>query len=204
MNEPARMRLPYLVGIAGMVGGFGSWVLASVIGPQPLIDHTILGILGYMFLGTLAGLLGVFLVAKTDPAAPAHALAFSLACGIFWSPVIASVEALVVREQVEQREQQVEAKDRSLAVERHRLTELTSDLEQQISVLERRQGQLERLRENMLTDPGDPGSNEARMRALRDLGLSGDSQSLNEASTRLEDIRRNLTVTDRDGALRSP
>jgi hypothetical protein len=205
MNDSVKQRLAYLVGVAGMIGGFGSWVLATVIGPQPLIDHTILAILGYMFLGTLAGLLGVFLVAKTDPTAPGHALAFSLACGIFWSPVIASVEALVVREEVEERAQQVEeraqnveAEARSLTLERTRLTELTSDLQQQISVLENRQRQLERLRQSTLDGPGAAGIDDARIRALREENLIEESRSLNEASSRLQEIRRNLITPERE------
>lgn len=211
MSTPNTSRMPYFVGIAGMVGGFGSWVLATVIGPEPLIDNLPLAIAGYMFLGTLAGLLGVFLIAKTDPQAPAHALAFALACGIFWSPVIASVQALVVRqevqerqqqvaikeEQVQQRQQQVAIEEQRLDSERSRLSDLTVDLQQQLSTMETQRRELQQLRENALEDPPGRSLNEARMQRLRELNLAED-QSLNQTSRQLQEIRRNLSATRRN------
>ncbi len=212
MTEKGKSRLPYLVGFAGMIGGFGSWVLATVVGPEPLINSLPLAIAGYMFLGTLAGLLGVFLVAKTDPQAPSHALAFALACGIFWSPVIASVQALVVRqevrersqqvafqeEQVQERQQQVTAEERRLNNERSRLSDLTIELEENVATLRNERRELQQLRERTLEAPSGPALDDARMQRLRELNLAEDQHFLNQTSRQLQEIRRNLAAS-RDG-----
>lgn len=87
----------YVLGViaGGLIGGFGSWVWASTVGPEPLIESAALAIPSYVFLGGLAGFLGVFLVARTDPKAHVHAMAFALACGLFWGPVISGAKAMV-------------------------------------------------------------------------------------------------------------
>lgn len=42
-----------------------------------------------------AGFLGVYLVAKTDTSHRAHAIAFAIACGLSWAPIIKASSALV-------------------------------------------------------------------------------------------------------------
>lgn len=192
MSESARMKLPYLVGIAGMVGGLGSWVLAGMVGAEPIIANAFLAIPSYMFLGGLAGLLGVFLIAKTDPGAPAHALAFSLACGLFWSPVFASVEALIARQQVEQRAQELEAMDQQLRIDRNALTELTTDLERQLWVVESQQRRMEHIAQYPILSPTDPESEDRSLPGQGPLFMAEDRAALDEAGDRLRDIQANL------------
>jgi 1,4-dihydroxy-2-naphthoate octaprenyltransferase len=102
MSETRDRRKPALIVAAGFIGGLGAWVWAVTVGPSPLLLDPVLAIPSYIFLGVIAGFLGVYLIAKTDPAQTTHAIAFSLACGLFRGTVISGAEAIFNRSKVEQ------------------------------------------------------------------------------------------------------
>jgi hypothetical protein len=108
------LSLAKAVGIAGLIGGLGAWVWANIVGPPPLITNPYIAVPGYMFMGGLAGFLGVYLIAKTDPSARTHAIAFSLACGLFWGPVISGAEAVVNRSKVESASKELQQRSREV------------------------------------------------------------------------------------------
>lgn len=94
----------FLIGVivGGLIGGLGSWVWATTVGPPPLIDSIYFAIPSYVFLGGLAGYLGVVLIAKTDTKEHFHASAFALACGLFWGPVITGAKAIVTQKEAQE------------------------------------------------------------------------------------------------------
>jgi len=96
-----------LVAAAGAVGGFLSWVYAEVLG-TPIGLGGAWSFLAALCLGTGAGILGVYLVAKTDMQAAVHGLVFAMACGFSWKPVLEATGALVDARIEEQREEEVD------------------------------------------------------------------------------------------------
>lgn len=88
-----------IVGV-GALGGLLSWIFAVVAGgaTSPPVVHA----LYYASLGAGAGFFGVYLVARTDKAAPVHMLALALACGFSWKPMYESLDALLKRQMTDQ------------------------------------------------------------------------------------------------------
>ena len=83
--------------IAGGFGGLISIVFSINGGENPIIPLLPFGFIVYILLGMAAGMLGVYVIAKTDTRHFAHCLGFSLACGIAWSPVIDGARALAAK-----------------------------------------------------------------------------------------------------------
>lgn len=141
---------PLHVATAGLIGGLGAWVWAMTVGPEPLIKDLLFAVPAYMFLGAIAGCLGVYLVAKTDPSLPGHALSFSLACGIFWGPVISGAQAIVSRSQVEQRAQGLNDKQTQLFGAQEQLTKRAEELQAEINATATRAEELEQAKARLL------------------------------------------------------
>lgn len=143
MSKDLQQSKPVLIIIAGLVGGLGAWVWATTVGPSPLLGNPWVAIPAYMFLGAIAGFLGVYLVAKTDPAQTAHAIAFSLACGVFWGPVISGAEAMVKRSQVEAQSQHVAVQQVALLRTQDEVAQRTEALQVELNNALRRVEQLD-------------------------------------------------------------
>jgi len=82
---------------AGAIGGLASWCVQLLIGVSPYSRpaYVILPLL--IVVGGIAAALGVFLIANSDTTQLKHTLAFAVACGIFWQPVIQSARSFVVQ-----------------------------------------------------------------------------------------------------------
>jgi hypothetical protein len=83
---------------AGAVGGLVAWLVAAQasgsVGLHWAIDLAA-GILG----GAVAGAIGVFLLANTDPNQFAKFVTFALVCGLSWQAILAAGKNLVVNAQ---------------------------------------------------------------------------------------------------------
>ena len=79
---------------AGGLGGLLYWVYSEAI-KTPLGLGWFGSPVASLFLGMGAGVLGVYLIAKTDMSAQLHALAFAMACGLAWRPVLEGAGAAV-------------------------------------------------------------------------------------------------------------
>jgi hypothetical protein len=80
--------------LAGAMGGLVSWVYSETVG-RSLGMQWYLGIPACLLLGSVAGVLGVYIIAKTDTRERVHLLAFAILCGILWRPIIDSARAYV-------------------------------------------------------------------------------------------------------------
>lgn len=89
------------VALAGALGGSLSLVYSFTRGVPPSVSPQFLALPAYLFLGAGAGLLGVYVLAKTDTRQTMHCLGFSLACGLSWAPVFDASTALVEKSQQE-------------------------------------------------------------------------------------------------------
>ncbi len=193
MSETLDRRKPVLIVAAGFIGGLGAWVWAVTVGPSPLLPDPVLAIPSYMFLGAIAGFLGVYLIAKTDPAQTTHAIAFSLACGVFWGPVISGAEAIVNRSKVEQASREVAAQQVAVVRAQHEIATQAqrgqADLE---SVVQKAQ-ELDRTRQQImaLAQGGVPLSPEIRNRLER-INTEGIRRELGSSAARLEVIGQEL------------
>jgi len=80
--------------IAGVIGGLAGWLIgvssSGSAGSHWAIDLAA-GVLG----GGIAGAIGVFLLANTDPSQFAKMMTFALVCGLSWPAIIATGKNLV-------------------------------------------------------------------------------------------------------------
>lgn len=93
----SQANLKYLLGvvIAGAVGGLLYWVLAHFTGTTIPGNFGPAGaIFALMFVGAVAGAIGVYLLTASDPTA-IRTYIFAMVCGLMWQPVIASGERIV-------------------------------------------------------------------------------------------------------------
>jgi hypothetical protein len=79
---------------AGALGGLLCWIYSEAI-ETPLGLGWLGSPVASACLGMGAAVLGVYLIAKTDMNATLHALAFAMACGFSWRPVLEGAGALV-------------------------------------------------------------------------------------------------------------
>lgn len=194
MPESLQQRKAAFIVVAGVVGGFGAWVWAIAVGPSPLLDKPVLAIPAYMFLGGIAGFLGVYLIAKTDPAQTAHAIAFSLACGIFWGPVISGAEAIVNRVQVEQQSERV-AEDRATLQEATQaFAEETRKLQLDLVEARRRADELERIRQALQAQVSraNPQGGRAMIEQLDRFDTARLRGQFDASAARIAEIDRNV------------
>jgi len=93
----SRVNLKYLAGVvgAGAVGGLLYWVIARFSGTSiPGNFGPAAAIFALMFVGAIAGAIGVYLLTASDPIA-IRTYIFAVVCGLMWQPVIASAERIV-------------------------------------------------------------------------------------------------------------
>jgi len=193
MSEMLDRRKPLLIAAAGFVGGLGAWVWATTVGPSPLVPNPVLAIPGYMFLGAIAGFLGVYLIAKTDPAQTIHAIAFSLACGVFWGPVISGAEAIVNRSNVEKASREVAAQQVEVVRAQTEIARQAQRAQADLESLVRKAQELDLTRQQImaLSQSGVPVSPEIRSRLDR-IDTVDIRRELEASSARLEVIGRDL------------
>lgn len=194
MPESLQQRKAAFIVVAGLVGGFGAWVWAMTVGPSPLLDSPVVAIPAYMFLGGIAGFLGVYLIAKTDPAQTAHAIAFSLACGIFWGPVISGAEAVVNRAQVEQLSEQVAEDRATLQQAKQAFAEEARKLQLDLGAARRRADELERIRQALQAQVSraNPQGGQAIVEQLDRLDTARLRGQLDASATRIAQIDREV------------
>ncbi|MBX3724502.1 MAG: hypothetical protein KF823_01115 [Xanthomonadales bacterium] len=185
---------PLMIIIAGVVGGLGAWVWARTVGPDPLISETIFAVPAYMFLGGIAGYLGVYLIAKTDPAQTGHAIAFSLACGIFWGPVISGAEAVVNRAQVEQKAQALAVQQVGLVRAQGELSAQAQALQQELARATARATELDRAHRILLEQAqgGADGSRPTVRARLDELDTARVRTELQASAANVERLHRQL------------
>ncbi len=194
MPESLQQRKATFIVVAGLIGGFGAWVWATTVGPSPLLDNPVLAIPAYMFLGGIAGFLGVYLIAKTDPAQTAHAIAFSLACGIFWGPVISGAEAIVNRVQVEQQSEQVAEDRTTLQQAKQEFAEETQKLQLDLSAAKQRADELERIRQALQEQVTrtNPQGGQTIIDQLNRFDTAQFRSQLDSSATRIGQINRDV------------
>jgi hypothetical protein len=90
-----KLRTPALVALSGAVGGLASGALQVLNGLKPFNGSTVFVMFALPFVGALAAMIAVYLIANSDTEKLAHTLGFALVCGIFWQPVIASAKLYV-------------------------------------------------------------------------------------------------------------
>lgn len=107
------------VAVAGALGGGLSLIYAYTRGAPPSVSPAFLAWPAYLLLGAGAGLLGVYVLAKTDTRQVMHCLGFALACGLSWSPVFEASSALIEKNQQDEarRTVQKEIEETGAAVE---------------------------------------------------------------------------------------
>lgn len=79
---------------AGAFGGLASWAYSLTVG-RMLDMHWSLAALLCILLGAVAGLLGVYIIAKSDTRDRVHLIAFAVLCGLSWRPIIDGASAYV-------------------------------------------------------------------------------------------------------------
>jgi len=79
----------------GAIGGLASWCIQLLIGVAPYNKPAYLVLPLLVVVGGIAAALGVFLIANSDTKELKHTLAFAIACGVFWQPVIQSARSFV-------------------------------------------------------------------------------------------------------------
>lgn len=154
------------VAAAGAIGGLLSWIYSLVIG-TPIGLGSVGSFLAAICLGSGAGILGVYLVAKTDMQAALHGLVFAMACGFSWKPVYEASGALVHARIDQQNEEEVE----------------------------RDTDQARKASKQLTGDARDAGALEESVAATRSALLVPvkNVDSLEERSRRLEDVVLNIT-----------
>jgi hypothetical protein len=81
--------------VLGACGGLCAFFFSRLLGAGPFIGKPIyLDLPGEILVGSCAALFGVYLLTASDVAAT-RTMAFALACGLFWSPIITSVQTYV-------------------------------------------------------------------------------------------------------------
>lgn len=150
MSELLRNNKPLFIIVAGLFGGLGAWVWATTVGPAPLLEEPGYAIPSYMFLGAIAGFLGVYLIAKTDPAQTAHAIAFSLACGVFWGPVISGAEAMVNRQEVKEAAKSIAVQHDELKATKSELAVQAKALQTSLDDVQRQAEEIDRARRELV------------------------------------------------------
>jgi hypothetical protein len=193
MSETLDRRKPALIVAAGFIGGLGAWVWAVTVGPSPLLPDPVLAIPSYMFLGAIAGFLGVYLIAKTDPAETTHAIAFSLACGVFWGPVISGAEAIVNRSKVEQASREVAAQQAAVVRAQAEVADTAQRVQADLAGVAQKAQELDRARREImaLSQSGVAVSPEIRNRLER-IDTVEIRRELEASSARLELLGQEL------------
>jgi len=79
----------------GAAGGLCAFFLSRLLGAGPFINKPIyFDLPGEALFGACAALFGVYLLTASDVTVP-RTIVFALACGFFWSPVLAGVQAYI-------------------------------------------------------------------------------------------------------------
>lgn len=115
------------IAIAGVIGGELSLVYSFTVGTPPVIVPWPVGILAYAFFGLVAGLFGVYLLAKTDTSQVMHCLMFAVACGFSWVPILDATSALVQRNHETRLNARVEVKAEEVRALAARLSSVPAD-----------------------------------------------------------------------------
>jgi hypothetical protein len=91
-------KIPALVMAAGAFGGLTSFVLQALAGITPFDKSPVVVIPALFIVGSVAALLGVYLLANSDTSTGnemVHTLIFALACGVFWQPTFEAARLFV-------------------------------------------------------------------------------------------------------------
>ena len=80
---------------AGALGGLASWCVQLLIGAAPYNKPVFIVVPSLLVVGGIAALFGVYLLANSDTEQLIRTLAFAVACGVFWQPVIDSARTFV-------------------------------------------------------------------------------------------------------------
>lgn len=82
-------------GAVGAFGGLCAFFLSRLLGAGPFINKPIyLDLPGEALFGACAALFGVYLLTASDVTAP-RTIVFAVACGFFWSPVLAGTQSFL-------------------------------------------------------------------------------------------------------------
>lgn len=94
-----RWRDPGLVALFGGIGGLTAWVWLYAIGTPP--DEGIAGVFTNIFLGIIAGFIGVYVLKVDASRFLTHTLALALLCGFAWKPTLEAGREYVVTQNAE-------------------------------------------------------------------------------------------------------
>jgi capsule polysaccharide export protein KpsE/RkpR len=150
-----------------------------------------------MFLGAIAGFLGVYLIAKTDPAQTGHAIAFSLACGVFWGPVISGAEAIVTKEKTQAIAQAVATQHDELKVTKAAMDAQANHLQASLAEVTRQAEAVERARQKLLDVTRSTSHLSPNVRTqLEQITTATIHRQLDRSSANLDTIQRELKATE--------
>jgi hypothetical protein len=90
-----RWKVAGYVFASGALGGLASWCVQLLIGATPYNKPFYVVIPSLLVVGGISAIFGVYLLANSDTDQLVRTLAFAVACGVFWQPVIDSARNFV-------------------------------------------------------------------------------------------------------------
>src|SRR5437764_4057301 len=92
--NPKWQNLP-AVFIAGVIGGLAGWLIGISTSGGSAGSHWMVDLAAGIFGGGIAAVIGVFLLANTDPSQFPKIVSFALVCGLSWPAIIAAGKNLL-------------------------------------------------------------------------------------------------------------